>query len=307
MKILITGALGHIGSKFIHSVRRSDFEEIRLVDNLSTQRYVSMFNLPEDVKFSFFECDIRDRVFESLVIGVDAVVHLAAITDAESSVKDPDSVSDVNLKATIKIAEICASNNIKLFFPSTTSVYGSQDNIVTEQCLRTDLAPQSPYAESKLLAEEYLIEQRAKQRLNCVIYRMGTIFGISKGMRFHTAVNKFCWQAAFNYPLTVWSSAVNQKRPYLGIDDAVSAIQIFLKRDQFKFPIYNVVSENYSLSDIINQIKMKKPELTIELVNSPIMNQLSYEVSNKLFVSEGFEFKDNVYSGITDTLLMLGV
>ena len=46
-KILITGALGHIGSKLIHSIQAGEFEEIIMLDNLSTQRYSSLFNLPK--------------------------------------------------------------------------------------------------------------------------------------------------------------------------------------------------------------------------------------------------------------------
>ena len=45
-----------------------------------------------------------------------------------------------------------------------------------------------------------------------IILRFGTIYGVSSGMRFHTAVNKFCYQAAFNKPLTVWKTALNQKK-----------------------------------------------------------------------------------------------
>ena len=57
-KILITGSLGHIGSKFIHNLKPGDYEEIVLVDNLSTQRYSSLFNLPKGIHYSFYEEDI---------------------------------------------------------------------------------------------------------------------------------------------------------------------------------------------------------------------------------------------------------
>ena len=54
MKILITGALGHIGSKLIHNITTGEFEEIRLIDNMLTQRYASLFNLPKDMDYFFF-------------------------------------------------------------------------------------------------------------------------------------------------------------------------------------------------------------------------------------------------------------
>ena len=60
-RILITGPLGHIGSKFIHNIKPGDFEEVRLVDNLSTQRYCSLFKLPKGVPFHFIEADILEK------------------------------------------------------------------------------------------------------------------------------------------------------------------------------------------------------------------------------------------------------
>jgi len=196
MKICITGALGHIGSKLIRELKHGQFSEIRIIDNLSTQRYPSLFNLP--VKVKFFEADILTTNLNEIFKGIDVVIHLAAITDAASSFDNPTLVNKVNYLGTQKVAKACIKNGCSLFFPSTTSVYGTQKGIVDEQ---GKLKPQSPYAESKLKAENYLIKQT---KLKFVICRFGTIFGPSVGMRFHTAVNKFIWQAVMGQPLTVW-------------------------------------------------------------------------------------------------------
>src|ERR1700704_5984440 len=68
------------------------------------------------------------------------------------------------------------------------------------------------------------------QGLRCVIFRFGTIAGASIGMRFHTAVNKFAWQACLGIPITVWRTALHQKRPYLSLRDAVRALAFVLAR-----------------------------------------------------------------------------
>ena len=74
---------------------------------------------------------------------------------------------------------------------SSTSVYGTQKKMVDEDCPEEDLKPQSPYAATKL-KEERLISKLVKEKsLKAVTFRFGTIFGVSPGMRFHTAVNKF--------------------------------------------------------------------------------------------------------------------
>ena len=99
-----------------------------------------------------------------------------------------------------------------------------------ESCDITDLNPQSPYADTKIKEEAYL---RDEKKLDYVILRFGTIFGVSKGMRFHTAVNKFCWQVSLQKPITVWRTAITQKRPYLDLNDAKRAIIFIIKKIYF--------------------------------------------------------------------------
>ena len=65
-----------------------------------------------------------------------------------------------------------------------------------------------------------------------MVLRLGTIFGPSPGMRFHTAVNKFIFYAVTGRPLTVWSDAVALVRPYLALEDAVAAIEFILDRPE---------------------------------------------------------------------------
>ena len=81
---------------------------------------------------------------------------------------------------------------------------------------------------------------RAGETAIC-IFRMGTIFGPSVGMRFHTAVNQFCWRAIAGQPIEVWQTASHQFRPYLDVGDAVRAMIFMLPRRQFDVEVYNVV------------------------------------------------------------------
>jgi len=300
--ILITGCLGHIGSKFIHSINSTEYNEVRMVDNLVTQRYPSLFNLPSAVNYKFHEADINKTNLLEFTNGVDVVVHLAAITDAASSFKRRDEVEKVNYEGTRKVAEACIETGAALLFPSTTSVYGSQSEVVDETCPIEELKPQSPYAEYKLKSESMLKEMGQKEGLKFVICRFGTIFGTSIGMRFHTAVNKFCWQAVMAQPLTVWKTALDQKRPYLGLNDACRATKYFINQNHFDQEIYNIVTQNHTVRDIIEIIKKMVPEVRVELVESEIMNQLSYDVKSEKISSKGFESIDSLEEGVKDTI-----
>lgn len=305
-KIIITGALGHIGS---HLIRRlpSAFPDstIILIDNFLCQRYCSLFNLPPSGKYQFIEGDILTADLDSIFSGAQVVIHLAAITDAANSFSNEDAVDKTNYEGTKRVAEACMRNSVPLLFLSTTSVYGTQKEVVDEFCSEKDLAPQSPYATSKLKSERLLLQLKKEKDFTFVICRFGTIYGTSIGMRFHTAVNKFCWQAVNDQPITVWSTALNQKRPYLYIDDASNAIIHIIQKNLFEGNIYNVLTSNSTVQEIIDIIKEKIPTLRVQLTNNQIMNQLSYNVSNDRFKATGFVNHGSLKKGIGETLEIL--
>ena len=173
--------------------------------------------------------------------------------------------------------------------------------VVDETCPVEELKPQSPYAEYKLKSEQMLQEMGNKAGLNFVTCRFGTIFGTSIGMRFHTAVNKFCWQAVMGKPITVWKTAWNQKRPYLGLNNAIQLIDILINKKIFDREIYNIVTKNMTVNEIIEIIKKYKRN-KIENVESKIMNQLSYEVSFEKIIKHGFVPNDKMEILIKETI-----
>ena len=289
MKILVTGALGHIGSRLIRDLPFSfPGSEIMMVDNMMTQRYCSLFDLPTEGNYRFIEGDITQMELPSLLEGVDVIVHLAAITDAAGSFGKAEVVEQNNFNSTKRLAEACAKIGARLITLSSTSVYGTQAALVDEDCSEDELQPQSPYAVTKL-KEERLVQQLVKDRgLRGSIFRFGTIFGVSPGMRFHTAVNKFCWQAAMGLPITVWSTAYDQMRPYLDLGDACQAIAHIIQSDLFDGRVYNVLSLNATVREVVDIICTFVPALEINFVDSEIMNQLSYKVSDARFRNTGF-------------------
>lgn len=301
-RIVITGALGHIGSAFIHSLIPGEFDEVVLIDDMSAQRYCSLFNLPAGVNFRFVEADVDKIELEPLFADADVVIHLAAITDAASSFDKAAEVERINLGATRKVAAACRASGAKLIFPSTTSVYGVQSGLVDETCPVEQLKPQSPYADAKLKSEQFLASANGP---DFVVIRMGTIFGVSPGMRFHTAVNKFIWQACMGQPLTVWRTALDQKRPYLAVRDAVRALKFIIDRDLFDRSIYNIVTLNAAVRVIVDEIRKSVSDVEVKLVDAAIMNQLSYEVSNQRIHKLGFNFSGDLAHDIGESIAQL--
>jgi Nucleoside-diphosphate-sugar epimerases len=306
MKIVVTGALGHIGSRLIRELPLSfPGAEIAMIDNMAVQRYPSLFNLPEGVNYSFVEGDVMEHDLHSFFKGADVVIHLAAITNAAGSFDIRERVEKENYECTLRVAKACLDVGASMLHLSSTSVYGTQKDIVDENCTEEELKPQSPYAETKIREEKLLRRMFDEDGLKSVVCRFGTIFGISPGMRFHTAVNKFCWQAVLGQPITVWTSAYDQKRPYLDLKDGVRAIRHILEQDLFNGEIYNVLTHNLTVRNVVDTIQESIPGLEIGFVDHSIMNQLSYNVACEKFAATGFRPEGDIRTGIRETLDLL--
>ena len=91
MRIVVTGALGHIGSELIRNPTLINAcDEIVLIDDLSTHKFGSLFNLPPGVKYTLLQGDVAQELSVTLSESVDAVIHLAGITDPLASVSNPN-------------------------------------------------------------------------------------------------------------------------------------------------------------------------------------------------------------------------
>ena len=306
MKIVVTGAIGHIGSYLIRDLAvQFPGAEIVMIDNMMTQRFPSLFNLPTLGHYRFIEGDVTRMDLQPILKDAQVLIHLAAITDAAGSFDKADLLEANNYQSTVKVAEACAQSGTRLIALSSTSVYGTQNEVVAEDCSPDELQPQSPYAITKLKEEQLVTKLCLEDGLKAISCRFGTIFGASPGMRFHTAVNKFCWQAVMDQPITVWSTAYDQKRPYLDLFDAARAITFIIRKDLFDGRIYNVLTHNATVRQVVDTVREFVPDLQVSFVDSKIMNQLSYEVSCERFRTEGFVFAGDLRRGIGETIGLL--
>ena len=300
MKILITGGLGHIGSYLLENIDKIKFiKKIYIIDNLSTNRYCSLFNLPKtNKKIYFYQNDLSLKNALKNFKKVDVVLNLASLTDAEGSLKIKNKIYRNNLGIFDNILRYCKKNSSKLIHISSTSVYGEQRGLVDENCKK--LKPKSPYAEIKVKEENIL----KKNKIRFVSYRFGTISGVSKGMRFHTAINKFCLYSVLGKPLPIWKSMMNKPRPYLSLRDAFKVIKFTIENNFFNNETFNILSENLTLKKIIGYFKKYKKTTKIKYEKSQLVNQYSYRVSNEKFTRKALLLKSNIYHDIKFTLKM---
>ena len=301
MNLIVTGALGHIGTFLLSNCHlMKKVKSIYAIDKLD-KKMLNLINLKLKKKINFINLDLSKKKFKlKTKKKIDVIIHLASTTDATSSIKFRGEVFKNNLNCFNNVLKFCIKNKIKLIHISSTSVYGSQDSFVDENC--KDLLPQSPYAEVKLIEENKL--QKSNKNLKFISLRFGTIAGPSSGMRFHTAVNKFCQQAYIREPLHVWKTALHQYRPYLSLRDAFKTFNFILNRKLFDRKIYNIVSENLTVNQIIKKIEKNK-KTRIKLVDVKIMNQLSYKVDKSKIKKIGLSLNNKISDDINNTFKFL--
>ena len=249
--------------------------------------------------------DVSKDDLNKIVKKSDLILHLAAITNAEGSFKIKNKVFKNNFQSTKKIADLCAKFNKPIILFSSTSVYGpiKKYQLIDENVPYNELKPQSPYAKCKVKEEKYLISLKSK-KLKFVILRLGTIFGKSPGMRFHTAVNKFCWQAANKQDISVWKNAYDKYRPYLDLKDLSRFLQFLIYKKKYENQIINLVTKNFTVKQVLNNIKKIK-KIKIKYVKSRILNQDSYKVKSLYLTKNHFIMKGNLFNSIKETIALL--
>lgn len=150
-KMLITGGAGFIGSNFVHYTLQNRPEyNITVIDKLTYAGNLANFDSIED-KFTFVEGDICDeKLMDELIADTDIVVHFAAESHNDNSIRNPRPFLDTNITGTYNILEAVRKHDKHLHHISTDEVYGDLElddpNRFTET---TAYAPSSPYSATK--------------------------------------------------------------------------------------------------------------------------------------------------------------
>ena len=304
MNLLITGCCGHIGSYLVNNIHKiKKIKKTFIVDNFNSTQINSLFMSKKKNNLKFYKLDLTKMNSLDKLGKIDYIIHLASLTNAEGSFDSKNEMYKNNISCMKNIINFCKKKKSKLIHISSTSVYGKQTSLVDENCEEKFLKPQTPYADIKLIEERML--KKVSNNIKYITYRFGTISGISSGMRFHTAVNKFCLNASLDNDITVYRTAINQYRPYLSLRDSFNVFKFTIEKDLFKNDIYNALSENCTVSQILDKIRKFKKNIKVKFVYSKIMNQLSYHVDKTKLNNEGLYLKNKIENDIKDTIKLL--
>ncbi|MHA2346951.1 MAG: NAD-dependent epimerase/dehydratase family protein [Candidatus Hodarchaeales archaeon] len=255
--ILVTGALGYIGSKLLPYLNERGYKTI----GFDTGFFRDCTLWPsEDVNIH-----IKDmRSLEKRDLNhVNAVVHLADISNDPFGNLDPRKIFDPTRIYTLRIAKMCKEKGIKFIFASSCSVYGKgTTELLTE---KSETHPQTPYSLNKLLIEKDITAIRDKN-FNPICLRFATLFGPSPRMRFDLVLNMFVGMALANNHI-ILNSDGQAWRPNIYIEDVCKAFEAAIKFEtESKQPlILNVgdSSQNFKILDLAKMVQAQFPETRI--------------------------------------------
>jgi len=280
MKILVVGGAGYVGGGIVDTL--SEKNEITVYDSLI---YESAYR--KDVNFIYG--DIRDyKKINSILNNFDAVVWLAALVGDGACSINPTLTHEINSET---VKNLVKNFNGKIIFLSTCSVYGAQEGVLDEN---SEVNPLSEYASSKLIAEKYLEESDA------IIFRLGTLFGISdqfSRIRLDLVVNILTTKALVDKKMSVFGG--DQWRPLLHVKDVANAIEHNISSNTKG--IFNLHYKNFKIIEIAEKIKEKISDVSIETTPLPFQDARNYQVSSdKLKLETGFEASIELNQGIEE-------
>ncbi|QXI27922.1 NAD-dependent epimerase/dehydratase family protein [Pseudomonas vanderleydeniana] len=221
--ILITGGAGFIGSNLAELLLAKGYS-IRVLDDLSTGKRSNL--ALDDPRVELIEGDVADAALVARVmVGCQAVVHLAAVASVQASVDDPVRTHQSNFIGTLNVCEAMRQAGVKrVLFASSAAVYGNNgegESIVED----TAKAPLTPYASDKLASEYYFDFYRRQHGLEPVIFRFFNVFGPRQdpSSPYSGVISIFSERAEKGLPITVFGDG-EQTRDFIYVGDLVDVL-----------------------------------------------------------------------------------
>ena len=249
MNILVTGGAGFIGSHLVRHLLAKG-EKVTALDNLSTGLAE---NLPPEAKL--VEMDILDEELPKVVAAgaFDAIVHLAAQTMVDTSIKDPLLDTRENLLGTVHVLEAARAANVKrVIFASTAAVYGDvkEDDLPVREAQPT--LPLSFYGLSKLSVEKYLEMYEKLYGMEYVVLRFANVYGERQGDGGEGGViSIFAKAVAEGRDITIYGDG-EQTRDFVYAGDIAEGILAALRTEEVN-AAYNLSTQTEtSLRELVS-------------------------------------------------------
>ena len=277
MNILVTGSLGYVGTHITHNLTLKG----HTVFGIDSGFYRECNLVPIDNEVPTILKDIRDLEFSDFE-NIDAVIHLAALSNDPIGELDESLTYDINYKAAVRTAELAKAANVKRFiFASTQSIYGIAQS---DSELDEDISiknPQTAYAKSKLRAEIEILGMSNSQ-FTTTSLRPSTVFGWGVRLRSDIVFNNLLLNGLKHKKIDVHSDG-SPWRPIIHLQDLSEAFEICLKispeiisGNSFNIGVLN---GNFTVRQLAEAAQAALNGIPITFNTENIVDPRSYKVS----------------------------
>ena len=293
MRILITGNMGYVGPVLVKAIKE-EWENAKIFgfDTGFFAHCITQDISPEILLERQYFGDMR-QFPKNILKNIDAVVHLAAISNDPIGNKFENQTIDINYKSTVDLAKDCIANGIKKFvFASSCSMYGQAEGISRKE--NDDLNPLTAYAKSKVNSERFL-QNFKNDETTITSLRFATACGMSGRLRLDLVLNDFVACAISSKKISVLSDG-SPWRPLINIKDMAQAIIWSLKRETSKGGNFLAINAgfntwNYQIKDLAYKVAEIIGNTEVYINPDAIADKRSYKVDFSLFNSLAPELK----------------
>jgi nucleoside-diphosphate-sugar epimerase len=253
LKYLVTGGAGFIGSNIVRRLTGSG-QSVRVIDNFATGQRRNLNDFLNDIEI--IEGDIRD--FWTVIKAtrdIDCIIHEAALPSVLRSIDNPLTTTEVNINGTLNLLEAARINNVKrVVYASSSSVYGDSPEQTKNEQLKP--RPKSPYAITKLAAEEYCLIFHQLYGLETVALRYFNVFGPGQNpnSQYSAVIPKFIIQIIDGQRPTINGDG-STARDFTFIDNVVEATLLACEKESAVGNVINIACNKvYTINDLVSSL-----------------------------------------------------
>ena len=255
--VAITGGAGFVGSNLARELVNSG-HSVRIIDDFSTGLRSNL----DGLGCAIYEFSITDEGrLKPALEGCDYIFHLAARGSVPRSIKNPKATFDVNTRGTFNVIECAREINAHLAFSSSSSVYGSNQELPKSELMWT--APLTPYAASKLSGEAMVQGYAASFGLKAITYRFFNIFGPWQrpDHDYAAVIPKWIWRLMNSEEIQVFGDG-DHIRDFTYVNTVVSILMDGMERElEHPSPLNLAFGTQVSLNEIISLLRSEFPAL----------------------------------------------